>query len=111
FDPLLQLNRPGLLLDNSTLYIAFGGHCDQFSYHGWIFAYDVSNPKAPKKIDVFSDTLTERAPKNGNSEGRAGIWMSGQGPETDDAGNVYLATGDGTFNGTTDFGDSVLKIR
>ena len=111
FDPLLQLNRPALLLDGNTLYIAFGGHCDQLSYHGWIFAYDVSNPKAPKKIDVFSDTLTERAPNNGNEEGRAGIWMSGQGLATDDNGNVFLATGDGTFNGTTDFGNSVLKIK
>jgi hypothetical protein len=111
FDPLLQFNRPALLLDNNMLYIAFGGHCDQLSYHGWIFAYDVTNPKAPKKVDVFSDTLTERAANDGNEEGRAGIWMSGQGPATDGSGNVYFATGDGTFNGTTDFGNSVLKIK
>jgi hypothetical protein len=111
FDPFLQLNRPGLLLHNSTLYLAFGGHCDQQSYHGWVFAYDVSNPKTPKKIDLFSDTLTQRAPNNKNDEGRGGIWMSGHGLAIDASENVFLATGDGTFNGTTDYGNSVLKIK
>jgi hypothetical protein len=43
FDPFLELNRPGLLVDKNTLYVLFGGHCDRESYHGWIFAYDVSS--------------------------------------------------------------------
>jgi hypothetical protein len=109
FDPFLQLNRPALLLQGSTLYIAFGGHCDQSNYHGWVFAYDVSNPMAPKRVAVFADTLTPRGAND--KKGRAGIWMSGQGPAVDDAGNIYLATGDGSNNGRTDFGNSVLNIK
>jgi len=109
FDAFLQLNRPGLALDKNTLYVMFGGHCDRQAYHGWIFAYDVSKPKALRLIDVFSDTLTERSASN--DEGRGGIWMSGQGPAIDTDGNLFLATGDGTFNGVTDFGNSVLKIK
>jgi hypothetical protein len=109
FDPLIQLNRPALLLEDKTLYIAFGSHCDEKDYHGWMFAYDVSRPKSPRKVAAFSDTLTERI--GNNAEGRAGIWMSGQGPAVDAAGNVFLVTGDGTSNGTTDFGNSVLNIK
>jgi hypothetical protein len=109
FDPLIQVNRPALLIENNILYIAFGSHCDEKNYHGWVFAYDVSVPKTPKKLAAFSDTLTERT--GNNAEGRAGIWMSGQGPAADSAGNVFLVTGDGTSNGTTDFGNSVLKLK
>jgi len=109
FDPLLALNRPALLLEGNILYVAFGSHCDEGNYHGWVFAYDVSTPTAPKKLAAFSDTLTER--DGNNAEGRAGIWMSGQGPASDAAGNVFVVTGDGTTNGTTDFGDSVLNLK
>jgi hypothetical protein len=107
FAPMLQLNRPGLLLTGNILYIAFGSHCDQGEYHGWLFAYDVSNPRSPKKIGVLCTT------PNGigaEYEGRGGIWMSGQGPAADDAGHVYFATADGTNNARSDFGDSLVKV-
>lgn len=42
---------------------------------------------------------------------RAGVWGSGQGPAIDDDGTIYLGTGNGLFNGTTDFGESALKIK
>lgn len=118
FDPMIQLNRPALLLHSNVLYIAFGSHCDRprgndppgsnRSYHGWLFAYDVSDPAAPKRLDVFCTTPNGRGSR---VESRGGIWMSGQGPAVDDAGNVYFSTGDGTNNGTTDLGNSVVKIR
>ncbi len=50
FDPLIQVNRPALLIEDNILYIAFGSHCDEKNYHGWVFAYDVSSPKTPKKL-------------------------------------------------------------
>jgi len=106
FSPMLQLNRPALLLNGSILYVLFGGHCDAGAYHGWVFAYDVSNPKAMKKLDVLCITPNGTGP----NDGRAGIWMSGQGPAIDDAGNVYFVTGDGSNNATTDLGDSVVKV-
>jgi len=108
FDPKLQLNRPALLLDGNILYIAFGGHCDQGKYHGWVFAYDVSDPKAPKKIDAFCNTPNGTGLR---SESRAGIWMSGEGPSVDSEGNIYFVSGDGTYNGSTDFGNSLVKAR
>jgi hypothetical protein len=114
FNPLYQLNRPALALDGNMLYIAFGGHCDTGPYHGWVFAYDVSNPKAPKKIAVFCVTPNGKGPVSNThqyKEGLGGIWMSGEGPAIDESGNVYVATGNGTYNGTTDVSDSVLKMK
>jgi len=113
FNAMLQLNRPALLLAGNVLYVAFGGHCDTGKYHGWVFAYDVSNPKAPKKVGVFCTTPNGNGPRfnGGIVEGWGGIWMSGEGPSIDDAGNVYLATGNGSFDGITDFSDSVLKLK
>jgi hypothetical protein len=112
FDPRIQLNRPALLLHDNVLYVAFGGHCDrprgEGSYHGWLFAYDVSDPTAPRKLDVFCTTPNGRGSE---LEGRGGIWMSGHGAAVDESGSIYLVTGDGTNNGTTDFGNSVLRIK
>ena len=38
-----------------------------------------------------------------------GIWMSGGGPAADATGNIYFATGNGSWN-ATDLGDSVVKL-
>jgi hypothetical protein len=113
FNPLYQLNRPALLLAGNTLYVAFGGHCDTGPYHGWVFAYDVSNPKAPKMAGVFCTTPNGKGPLfNGEPvEGMGGIWMSGEGPSLDEQGNVYIVTGNGSFDGKTEFSDSVVKPK
>jgi hypothetical protein len=113
FNPLYQLNRPALLLVGNVLYVAFGGHCDKGPYHGWVFAYDVSNPKTPKKIAVLCTTPNGKGPLfNGEPvEGWGGIWMSGEGPSVDELGNVYLVTGNGSYDGKTEFSDSVLKMK
>jgi len=113
FNPDIQLNRPGLLVDNNTLYVAFGGHCDKQNYRGWVFAYDVSNPAAPKKVDAMSTTFTDRV-GNGN-QGRGGIWMSGAGLTADGSGNVFFATGDGTYDVSKptmpNIANSVAKVK
>jgi hypothetical protein len=44
-----------------------------------------------------------------NGEG-GGIWMSGGAPSIDGDGNLYVITGNGDFDGNTDFGDSFLKL-
>jgi len=102
FDALKHLNRPGLLLLNGVVYIAFGSHDDNDPYHGWVFAYDGSTLQ---QIAVFNAT------PNGS---RAGIWQGGSGIASDALGNVYVATGNGTFDanvGGLDYGDSVLKLK
>jgi hypothetical protein len=114
FDPLFQLNRPALLLDQNTLYVAFGGHCDAGDYRGWVFAYDVSDPSAPKKLDVYSTTFTKRTGGMNDKDGRGGIWMSGYGLAMDGS-DIYFSTGDGTYNVTNpqfpELSNSVVKAR
>ncbi len=99
---LRQHSRPGLLLLNGTIYIGYASLCDGAPYHGWMFAFDAATFT---QIGVFNTT------PNGNW---GGIWMSGSGLAADASGNVYVATGNGTFDTVsvpaTAVGDSLLKL-
>jgi Putative Ig domain len=101
FVPLYHLQRPALLLNNGTVYIGFGSHGDFNAWQGWLMAYS-------------SSTLTQQwvwhstDPTNGNNEGA--IWGSGNGPALDANGNIYVETGNGVFDGTSNFSDSVVKL-
>lgn len=102
FDAKFQLNRPGLLLSNGKIYIAFGSHCDRGVYHGWVLAYDAATLR---QVAVYNAT------RNGLG---AGIWQSGTGLSADERGDVYAITGNGTFDAThspPDLGDSFLRLR
>ena len=102
FYSLEQHSRPGLLLLNRTVYVAFGSHCDQSPYHGWLFAYD-ENTLTQKSLYITTP--------NG---GLGGFWMSGSGIAADSSGNIYIATGNGTFDTShvpaTEVGGTILKL-
>ncbi len=101
FDPLKENSRAALTLANNTVYIEWASSCDVDPYHGWVMAYD-------------SQTLAQKAVLNVNPDGsEAGIWLSDTGPAADAAGNLFVPTGNGTFDagsGGRDYGDSVLKL-
>ena len=98
FVPMLALQRPALLFLNGVVYIAFGSNCDRGAYHGWVLAYD-------------GLTLAQKAAFNTTPNGsEGGIWQSGNGPSASPFGNVFVGIGNGTFNGTTDYGDSFVKL-
>lgn len=101
FDPLSQLNRSALLLNRGLVYIAFASQCDNGPFHGWLFAYDAHTLALS---NAFNATANENF---------GGIWMSGNGPAADADGNVYVVTGNGTFDASpmvNSFGDSFLKF-
>ena len=100
FTPLNQIQRPGLLLSNGTLYLGFGSNGCDFNARGWLFAYGASNLQQIAQMTTQPD----------NSYGSS-IWQGGVGPAADSAGNVFFSTANGSFNfSTQDFGDSVLKV-
>ncbi len=99
FNALREHQRSALTLVNGVVYVAWASHGDNGPYHGWLIGYDAATLA---RVTVFNTTAD-------GSE--AGIWMSGGAPAVDDAGNLYLATGNGTYdpNGPS-YGDSVLKL-
>ena len=101
FDPLKENPRAALTLVDKNVYIAWASSCDVDPYHGWVMAYD-------------SQTLAQKSVLNVNPNGsEAGIWLSDTGPAADAEGNLYVPTGNGTFDaysGGRDYGDSVLKL-
>lgn len=99
FDPSQHIQRPGLLLANDQIYVAFGSHADQYPYHGWVMAYDAS--LIARQTAVFNVT----------PQGSSGsIWQSGRGLAADAAGNIYFASANGDYDGETNFGQSFVKL-
>ena len=101
FNSLRQSNRAALLLDHGLVYFASASHGDNDPYHGWVFAY---NATTLAQVAVWNATP---------NESRGGIWQVGNGPAADAAGNVYVETGNGTFNaslGGTGYGDSFVRL-
>jgi hypothetical protein len=101
FDSHRELQRAALLLNDNVLYVAFASHCDSLPTHGWVVAYDARTLTMLSALNVTPD----------GEEG--GIWHSGSGPAADAAGNVFVVTGDGTFDaseGGNNYGDSILKL-
>lgn len=99
---VLENQRAALLLDNSTVYVAFGSHGCLGAYHGWLLGYD-------------SSTLLERLyfDDTPDSPNGGGIWQSGGGPAADANHNVYVLTGDGPFDayrGGVSYSDSFLRL-
>jgi FKBP-type peptidyl-prolyl cis-trans isomerase len=99
FDPITGNQRPALAFSQGVVYIGWASFCDTRPYHGWMMAYDASTLA---QVGVFSSS------PNGNM---AGIWMSGAGPAFDSAGNLIVTTGNGTFDGVTEFGESMVKLE
>ncbi len=98
FNSNYQIQRAGLLLSSGNIYISFASHCDQYTYAGYVFAYSASSLA---QIGVFNP---------GPNDNGSAIWQSGNGPAADSSGSVYLITGNGTWDGSTSFGESFLKL-
>ena len=94
------LQRAALLLSQGTLFIGFSA-CPT----GWMLSYDAATLNQIAVLNMSPD-------EDGYGEfgGAGGVWMGGGGPAADDAGNVYITTGNGPFDGEHEWADSILKL-
>jgi hypothetical protein len=102
FDPLINLQRAGLLLAGGTVYVAAGSHGDFDPFNGWILGYDAHSLK---QVIAYSPDV----------DGSGGsVWQAGGGPAADASGKIYVAVANGDFDavdGGRDYGDSALKLQ
>jgi outer membrane protein assembly factor BamB len=102
FDPRLHLQRPGLLLSRGRLYLGFASHQDTSPFHGWLIALDADTLETREHVCTSCETTESE---------EMGIWQAGGGPAADDAGNVYVMTGNGPDEDKGgDNGSSFLKF-
>ena len=98
------LQRAGLLVTNDVLYIAVGNvvpdpQDQHWSQEGFVQTFNARD--LTERLAVFQTTPTGR---------KGGIWQGGRGLATDGAGNIYLSTAGGLYDGVTNFGSSTLKF-
>jgi uncharacterized protein (TIGR03437 family) len=101
FRPRNYKQRPGLLLLNGVVYTLWSSHCDGGAYHGWIIGYDA---QSLRQVTIYNST------PNGNE---ASFWAGGAAPAVDAVGNMYVVSGNGTFDyasGGPDLGESYIKL-
>ena len=100
--------RPGLLLYNGVVYMAFSAHGDGDDVvRGWILGYTYGGSSF-SQVFVFCDEPSSATGWGG------GIWMSGQGLTMDTGSNLFVATGNGTFDTNVtppvNYGDSIIRL-
>ncbi|HET6811836.1 MAG TPA: PQQ-binding-like beta-propeller repeat protein [Acidimicrobiales bacterium] len=96
-NPTTQQERGALAVAGGHVYIPYGGldgDCGQ--YHGWVVAAPTSGP---------GQLLAYQVPT-----AREGAIWAPPGPSIDSAGNVWVATGNGSSTTSYDEGNSVLKL-
>ncbi len=100
FCPLEEGQRAGLAFVNGQVYVAWASHGDVQPYHGWIMSFNGANLSQTPVL--FNDSPNGR---------EGGIWMSGGAPAFDSSNNIFVITGNGDYDGVTEFGDTVLKLN
>jgi outer membrane protein assembly factor BamB len=90
--------RSGLVIVGSRLFIAWGTIAETADdAHGFVTSVDLGTWKKLKELNT-----TEKG-------SGAGIWMAGQAPASDDK-FLYFMTGNGDYDGVTNFGESFVKL-
>jgi hypothetical protein len=93
-----QMNRPGLLLANGHIYVAFGSNGNNAYSQGWVLSYGATTLQQEGAYTA----------EPGNT--LASIWQRGAGLSADSSGNIYAETSEGFFSEGTNLSSSVLKL-
>ena len=103
FNTLTENQRPGLALINGVVYVGWGSHGDLGDYHGWLIGYKTANLSS---ANIFmrhrTGLMLELLPWGDLDVGRR--------TGNDENNNLYVITGNGVFDGVTDYRDSYVKM-
>jgi outer membrane protein assembly factor BamB len=97
-DPADILQRTGLNLSDGHVVFGYGGNDgDCATYSGWVASVPEGGgtPGYYQAVPIGHD---------------GAVWMGGAAPEVDAAGNIWVATGNGSSSTPYDFSDSVLEL-
>jgi len=99
----MRKQRSSLLMTHvegvKTIFFASGSVLETTNGSaGWIFAFDVASARISACLAMSGGY-------------GAGIWMAGSGLCADEKGNLYGMTGNGSFDGVSDWGETVFKVK
>jgi hypothetical protein len=106
YDPQNQQNRASLVESGGAVYVGLGSHCDNNAGNivGWLLRYDASLNQTAK-FSTAEDT---------DSYLLSSVWMTGFAPAVDENGDIFVVTGNGSFDadhpGGKNYGESVLRL-
>jgi hypothetical protein len=107
---LAKKQRVALTFDtrNEVDTVFFGASTfamDAVGAHGWVIACDVT-PLRTGGAAAFAAGWTTTSRFNGS-----GVWQFADGFAVDAEGYIFVVSGNGAFDGVTDFGESVVKLK
>ncbi|KAL3424975.1 fungistatic metabolite [Phlyctema vagabunda] len=88
FNGGIHHQRPALLHTGQFIYAGFASHCVQYNFTGWIMGWDKTTGATVERMAMEGAGVPNTTPG-------AGVWMSGGGLTSDDAGSIFFATGNG----------------
>ena len=98
FKDLYQMNRPGLLLANGQIFIAWGSNGNNYYSQGWVMSYSASSLQQTGAITLEPGRIL------------ASIWQKGAGLAEDPLGNVYAVTAEGPYITASNLSISMVKF-
>ena len=107
FDPKQYKERSALVIFNGVVYTSWASHCDHTPYTGWVIGFDEATLARVSVLNLIP---------NGND---GAMWNAGSGPALDADGNLYVLTGNGTFDSSlnsggfpvnANYGNAIVKI-
>jgi hypothetical protein len=111
FQSQFQLQRPGLLEANGSIYVGFGsnGDIEPDISRGLLLRYDAAT------LTPQGGNVTDQLVLKSNPYYLTSLWQSGYGIATDSAGNIYFSTGNSdpskpSYNKNFNHPEGVLKL-
>ncbi len=100
FQAAYSRQRAALVEANGNIYAAFSSFCDLSANYarGWLLGWNAGS-LAPLAANMLTNKLIPA--QSPNDFFLSSIWMSGSGPAVDQYGNLFFATSNSDFSGTT----------